>query len=88
MNPHVENRKHKELDLLEEIPDPAPHALIEHAWAECILVPRLRFNRFAFYDGRHLHQQFLEPQDYARLNKDPRTGRLTINSFFWGKGNK
>lgn len=33
MNPRVEKRKHADLDLLKEIPDPHPHSLIEHAWA-------------------------------------------------------
>jgi hypothetical protein len=61
MNPHVERRLHADLDLLVEIPDPYPQSLTEHAWAECLAVALLRFNRFAFYDGRNLHQVARDP---------------------------
>jgi hypothetical protein len=86
MNPHVANRKHPELDLLEEIPDPNPYALTAHAWAECILVQHFRLNRLALYDGRSLHSYYISAQDHKRLSKDPARGRLTMDSYFWNKG--
>jgi hypothetical protein len=86
MNPHVANRRHADLNLLEEIPAPFPFDTVKHPWAEAIMVPLLRFNRFAFYDGRHLHNYYVEAADFPRLSKDPKIGRLTMNSFFWGKG--
>jgi len=83
MNPHVKGRLHPEANLLEEIPDPSPHALTSHIWAECIMVAKLRLNRFVFYDGRRLHQQFLSDKDEARVSLNQEQGRLTMNSFFW-----
>lgn len=82
MNPHNKGHLHPEVDLLDEIPDP-PHASVEHIWAECILVAELRFNRYVFYDGRRLHQQYLTLEDHLRLSKDPAKGRLTLNTFYW-----
>ena len=85
-NPHVDGRKHPELNLLEEIPDPHPHSL-EHTkdnpWVKTIMIGFLRYNRCTFYDGRRLHNQFLEGDDYPRLSTDPESGRLTMNSFWW-----
>jgi hypothetical protein len=81
MNPHNPAHLRPDLDLLAEI-DP-PHAVLSHAWAACALVAELRFNRYVFYDGRRLHQQYCSPEDAARLSKDPTQGRLTMNSFFW-----
>jgi hypothetical protein len=69
--------------LLKEIPDPFPHALTEHAWGKAIMVAELRYNRFVFYDGRRLHQQYMLPEDAPRMSTDPSKGRLTMNSFFW-----
>jgi len=83
MNPHVERHLHPEIDLYSEVPDPSPQALTSHAWAECVMLAYLRFNRFVFYDGRRLHQQYLDNDDFERLSKDPKKGRLTMNSFFW-----
>jgi hypothetical protein len=88
-NPHHEGRQHPELDLLEEIPDPHPHQMKhmrDNAWVKMIMVSYLRYNRFVLYDGRRLHNQYLEPEDYPRLSADPAKGRLTMNSFFWARG--
>ena len=63
-------------------PHAPPHA-VSNPWAEAILVARLRFNRYILYDGRRLHNQFIETEDYPRLSSDPALGRLTLNSFFW-----
>jgi hypothetical protein len=83
MNPHVKERLHREVDLLVEVPDPSPHAVTSHIWAECIMVAKLRLNRFVFYDGRRLHQQYLPKEDTPRLSMEQTKGRLTMNSFFW-----
>ena len=83
MNPHVDHRMHADLDLYKEIPDPLPQALYEHVWAKMSVLAELRFNRYVFYDGRRLHQQFVMMDDLKRLVKDPYEGRLTMNSFFW-----
>jgi len=86
MNPHVKERLHPEVNLLVEVPDPSPHSVLSHVWAECIMVAKLRRNRFVFYDGRRLHQQFLSENDEARVSLDQSQGRLTMNSFFWAGG--
>jgi hypothetical protein len=83
MNPHADDRLHPELSVLAEVPDPLPQASTSHAWAECIAIAHLRKGRFSFYDGRRLHQQYVQVEDAPRLSKDPATGRLTMNSFFW-----
>lgn len=47
-------RRHPEIDLYDEIPDPHPHSM-EHqrdnAWVKMIMVAYLRYNRFILYDG-------------------------------------
>ena len=85
-NPHVASRKHAELDLYKEIPDPYPHSLKhtrDNAWVKTIMIGYLRYNRCTFYDGRRLHNQYMEGEDYPRLTTEPDTGRLTMNSFWW-----
>ncbi len=52
------------------------------------VLTHLRFNRFVLYDGRRLHQLFVELEDAPRLLDDPFTGRLTVNSFFWTRPKK
>ena len=74
---------HKHLDIRKVIPDPHPHKDLDNPWCEAIAVVRCRYNRMVVYDGRRLHNQFLEPAAYKRLSLNPRRGRLTINSFFW-----
>jgi len=83
MNPRIPHRKHADLDLLKEIPDPHPHALTQHAWAKCILVSQFKYNRLVLNDGRRLQQLYLQPEDYMRLSKDPTRGRLALSAFFW-----
>jgi hypothetical protein len=83
MNPHVKTHLHPEVDLYEEIPDSAIHALTEHVWAKCFAVAQMRFNRFVMYDGRRLHQQYVDYEDAPRLSTDPSKGRLTMNTFLW-----
>jgi tetratricopeptide (TPR) repeat protein len=83
MNPHVKNHLHLDVNLYEEIPDPAIHAVVEHIWAKCFIIAQLRFNRFVLYDGRRLHQQYVNKADERRLSVEPQKGRLTMNSFFW-----
>jgi len=87
MNPHNPGHLHPHLDLLVEVPNP-PHAHTEHVWAEAIMIAELRYNRYVFYDGRRLHQQFCNADDYVRLSIDPAKGRLTMNSFFWNAPTK
>jgi hypothetical protein len=90
-NPHHTGRRHPEINLLEEIPDPHPHQMKymkENAWVKMIMVSYLRYNRFVLYDGRRLHNQYLEPEDYPRLSANPATGRLTMNTFLWARGGR
>ena len=85
-NPHMDGRLHKELHIRTEVPDPHPHSLryqADNAWVKTIVKANVRYNRFTLYDGRRLHSQALEPEDYPRLSADPAKGRLTLNSFFW-----
>ena len=85
-NPHVDARLHPHLHIRKEVPDPHPHSLkyqADNAWVKTICVAYVRYNRFTLYDGRRLHSQAIEPEDYPRLSSDPATGRLTLNSFFW-----
>ena len=42
-----------------EVPDPHPHALLRHKWAEAVAVAQLRFNRIVLYDGRRLHNRYI-----------------------------
>jgi len=83
MNPHVKTHLHPEINLYNEIQDPDIHSSVEHIWAKCIMIAQLRFNRFALYDGRRLHQQYVTEKDNLRLSINPSKGRLTMNSFFW-----
>ena len=48
-----------------------------------IMVAYLRYNRITLYDGRRLHNQYMEGEDYPRMTAEPATGRLTMNSFWW-----
>jgi len=75
--------RHPHLDLRAEVPDPHPHSVLKHAWAEAIAVALLRFNRIVVYDGRRLHNRYIEGPDYVRLSTSPGSGRLTLNSFLW-----
>jgi len=88
MDPHnPRKRKYPRLHVRQELPDkPGPHApphSLENPWVAAVATAFLRYNRYAFYDGRRLHNMYLEAEDYARIQApDPRTGRLTVNSFF------
>jgi len=70
-------------DVRQEIPDPHPHSLLRHKWAEAIAVAQIRFNRIVLYDGRRLHNRYINRSDYVRLSTEPGKGRLTMNSFLW-----
>ena len=86
INPHYEKRLHKELNLYDVITDPHPHTLENQAdnpWVQIVVVAYCKFNRFTFYDGRRLHNQYFESDDYDRLSADPSEGRLTMNTFLW-----
>jgi hypothetical protein len=82
-DPRAKTRLHPELDVRVEIPDPSPSAKTENAWLRCIAIALLKYNRYAIYDGRRLHYQYVNEADHARLSRDPSKGRLTLNSFYW-----
>eukprot|EP00929_Paragymnodinium_shiwhaense_P097290 TRINITY_DN59025_c0_g1_i1.p1 TRINITY_DN59025_c0_g1~~TRINITY_DN59025_c0_g1_i1.p1 ORF type:complete len:718 (-),score=81.96 TRINITY_DN59025_c0_g1_i1:306-2459(-) len=72
-----------DLRIRDEMPEPYPHYKLENPWMEVIAVARLKYNRLVVYDGRRLHNQYLEPSSYGKLSIDPAKGRLTVNSFFF-----
>jgi len=88
MNPWRDGRMHRDVKARDEIPDPHPQSILSHKWAEAILVSHLKFNRVSFYDGRRLHNQYLSESSYGRLSLKARTGRLTLNSFYWANSAK
>lgn len=75
--------RYPDADVRQEVPDPHPHALLRHKWAEAIAVAQIRFNRIVLYDGRRLHNRYINKSDYVRLSTEPGKGRLTMNSFLW-----
>merc|ERR1719231_191253 len=84
MNPWRQNaRMHNHVNVRDEIPDPYPQAKLKHIWADSLVMSRIKFNRLALYDGRRLHNQYLHEDSYKRLSLDAKTGRLTLNSFYW-----
>lgn len=64
-----------------EHPEVAPGYLVEsNAWFKRLGAIEPCFNRLIAYDGDLFHTS--DVTDPARLSRDPRTGRLTINGFF------
>ncbi|MDG0835431.1 hypothetical protein EXH51_22110 [Pelomonas saccharophila] len=64
---------------LDRSPSPARYFGDSDANFELLGVMPARFNRLAVYRGSLLHSAIVNPR---RLSADPRTGRLTVNTFF------
>lgn len=68
-------------ELGEHGPPPPRYACGDDAMFERIAGFDAVFNRVLVYRGLGLHSAEIAPG--ARLDADPRTGRLTANAFFW-----
>merc|ERR1712224_688453 len=66
-------------DIRKEIPDPYPHHITSHPWAEALAVARHRYNRIVLIDGRRLQADYMEPGAYSQLRLNPRKGRVSMN---------
>jgi hypothetical protein len=79
----AENREHFLDVYYDELNDrpPAPRYFDDSdASFEFLGMMPARFNRLVVYRGSLLHSAVVNPQ--ASINADPRTGRLTLNSFY------
>jgi hypothetical protein len=64
---------------LDRHPAPARYFADSDAQFELLGVMPARFNRLVVYRGSLLHSAIVNPR---RLDADPRTGRLTVNTFY------
>ncbi|RZI98605.1 MAG: hypothetical protein EOP39_26880 [Rubrivivax sp.] len=66
-------------DQVDRHPAPLRYFDDSDAHFELLGVMPARFNRLVVYRGSLLHSAIVNPQ---RLGSDPRTGRLTVNTFY------
>merc|ERR1712192_107501 len=78
-------KRQPDLDPQEVLPNPCPQSVTSRVWAETTAIARLAYNRIIVYDGRRLHNQFLEPDACSKLSVNASKGRLTGNTFYHWK---